>query len=118
MSKICAADLESDVTIMFQAPMKAPLAKFAYVVAFLMVVGYAFVTLRGPHGIAALMERRSQIHDMEQHNLKLHQEIERKREHIKRLEANPADQELEIRDRLKLVNPKDKVFIIGDPEKK
>lgn len=98
--------------------MKAPLAKFAYFVAFLMVVSYAFITLRGPHGVNALMEKRSQIHAMEQSNLRLHQEIERKREHIKRLEASPADQELEIRERLKLVNPKDKVFIIGDPEKK
>jgi cell division protein FtsB len=98
--------------------MKAPLAKFAYVVAFLAVVSYAVITLRGPHGINALMEKRGQIQKMEQSNLRLHQEIERKREHIKRLAESPADQELEIRERLKLVNPKDKVFITGEPDKK
>jgi cell division protein FtsB len=98
--------------------MKAYFAKFAYVVAFLMVVSYAFVTLRGPHGISALMEKRRQIHEMEERNLKLDQEIERKREHIKRLVDNPGEQELEIRERLKLVNPTDKVYIIGGPEKK
>ena len=98
--------------------MKASLAKFAYVVAFLMVVSYAFVTLRGPHGVTALMEKRRQIHEMEERNLRLDQEIERKREHIKRLAENPGEQELEIRERLKLVNPTDKVYIIGDPEKK
>jgi cell division protein FtsB len=98
--------------------MKAPLAKFAYVVAFLMVVCYAFVTLRGPHGVAALMEKRRQIHELEQQNVRLDQEIERKRDHIKRLTDNPGEQELEIRERLKLVNPNDKVFIIGEPEKK
>jgi hypothetical protein len=105
---------------MFQAQsfMKAPLAKFAYVVAFLAVVSYAVITLQGPHGINALMEKRSQIQKMEQSNLRLHQEIERKREHIKRLAESPADQELEIRERLKLVNPKDKVFITGEPDQK
>lgn len=98
--------------------MKAPLAKFAYIVAFLMVVSYAFITLRGPHGVAALMEKRRQIHELEQRNIRLSQEIERKRDHIKRLTDNPGEQELEIRERLKLVNPNDKVYIIGEPEKK
>ena len=98
--------------------MKASLAKFAYVVAFLLVVSYAFVTLRGPRGISALIEKRHQIQEMEDRNLRLNREIERKREHIKRLVDNPGEQELEIRERLKLVNPKDKVFITGDPEKK
>jgi len=97
--------------------MKAPLAKFAYITAFLMVVSYALITLRGPHGVNALMEKRREIHQMEERNLRLHQEIERTREHIKRLEASPSDQELEIRERLKLVNPSDKVFIIGEPDK-
>jgi cell division protein FtsB len=98
--------------------MKAPLSKLAYVVAFLMVVSYAVITLRGPHGINALMAKRHEIQKMEESNLRLHQEIERKREHIKRLEESPGDQELEIRERLKLVNPTDKVFITGEPEKK
>jgi cell division protein FtsB len=120
MSKICEADLESDVTIIFQAScsMKVPFAKFAYVVAFLIVVSYAFITLRGPHGVAALMEKRAQIHQLEQRNIRLNQEIERKREHIKRLSDNPGEQELEIRERLKLVNPNDKVYIIGERQKK
>jgi len=99
------------------AEMKGTLAKFAYVVAFLAVVSYAFVTLRGPHGISALVEKRHQIQDMEERNQRLHSEIERKREHIRRLTDNPTEQELEIRERLKLVNPKDKVYIIGAPAK-
>ena len=98
--------------------MKASITKVAYVAAFLAVVSYAFVTLRGPHGIAALMQKRHQIQSMEEHNSQLSRENERKRDHIRRLVDNPAEQELEIRERLKLVNPKDKVYIIGDPEKK
>jgi len=95
--------------------MKAPLARIAYLAAFLAVLSYAFFTLRGPHGIPALLERRRQIQDMQQRNQKLDREIERMREHIKRLTDNPAEQDLEIRDRLKLVKPGEKVFITGEP---
>ena len=98
--------------------MRASLAKLAYAVAFLMVVSYAFITLRGPRGVAALVEKRHQIRELEQRNIRLDQEIERKREHIRRLSADPGEQELEIRERYKLVNPNDKVYVIGEPDKK
>jgi hypothetical protein len=44
--------------------------------------------------------------------------IERKRDRIRRLQENPAEQELEIRQRLKLVDPREKVYIIGGSEKR
>jgi cell division protein FtsB len=97
--------------------MKASFARIAYLAAFLAVLGYAFFTLRGPHGIPALLERQRQIQDMQQRNAKLDREIEQMREHIKRLTDNPAQQELEIRERLKLVKPGEKVYITGDPAK-
>jgi cell division protein FtsB len=105
---------------MFQARshMKKPVARIAYLIAFLAVVGYAFVTLRGPRGLQVLFDRQAQIREMEKRNSALAGEIERKRERIKRLETNPSEQELEIRDRLKLVHPNEKVYIIGKPEKK
>jgi cell division protein FtsB len=92
--------------------MKAPLARLAYAIAVLLVAGYAVITLRGPRGITAWLDKQQQIHALERRNAGLAQEIERKREHIQRLSGNPAEQELEIRERLKLVHPKDKVFII------
>jgi cell division protein FtsB len=95
--------------------MKAPFARLAYLMAVLLVAGYAVITLRGPRGIRAFLDKQSQIQQLEAHNAKLAKEIERKREHINRLSANPAEQELEIRERLKLVHPKDKVFIIEPP---
>ncbi len=98
--------------------MKVPLARFAYVVAFLIVAGYAFVTLRGPRGIDALGERRQRIQHMEKHNAALAREVERRRDHIKRLGDSPAQQELEIRERLHFVAPGDQVFVTGEPEKK
>jgi cell division protein FtsB len=97
--------------------MKAPLSRFAYLVAFLMVTSYAIFTLQGPRGLTALIEKRQQIHELEKRNAALAQEIERKRDHIKRLAENPAEQELEIRERLKLVRPDEKVYIIGEPAK-
>jgi cell division protein FtsB len=92
--------------------MKAPFVRSAYTVTLLLVAGYALITLSGPRGITAWLDKQSQIHQLEKRNAGLAQEIERKRERIKRLGNNPAEQELEIRDRLKLVHPKDKVFIV------
>ncbi|MGA2267578.1 MAG: septum formation initiator family protein [Bryobacteraceae bacterium] len=98
--------------------MKAPFARMAYVMAFLMVISYAFFTLRGPRGIPGLLDKQRQIQEAEKRNAALMREIEQKREHIKRLTDDPAEQELEIRQRLKLVHPGEKIFIVGQPEKK
>ncbi len=97
--------------------MKPNLARFAYLLLFVLVASYAYVTLRGPRGVHALVEKQSQIREMEKRNAELDKEIERRREHIRRLNDNPAEQELEIRERLKLVHPNEKVFITGPPDK-
>jgi len=97
--------------------MKGSLSRYAYTLAFLLLAGYAFVTLRGPRGVHALFEKQSQIQDAEKRNAELARQIERKHDHIKRLEDNPAQQDLEIRERLKLARPDEKIFIIGDPKK-
>ncbi len=93
--------------------MKVSLVRYAYLITFLAVSGYAFVTLRGPKGVHALFEKQAQIREMEQHNAELDKQIERKREHIRRIASNPSEQELEVRERLKLVHPNEKVFITG-----
>jgi cell division protein FtsB len=98
--------------------MKVPFLRISYLIAFLLVAGYAVVTLRGPKGIPALIARQHQIEQAEKHNAELAREIERQRDHIQRLANSPAEQELEIRERLKLVHPGEKVFITGQPEKK
>jgi cell division protein FtsB len=96
--------------------MKASLIKATYLAAFLAAASYAFFTLRGPHGIPGLLEKQREIHEMEEKNGKLDQEIERMRDRIKRLATSPSDQELEVRQRLKLVKPGEKVFITGKPQ--
>ncbi len=96
--------------------MKAPLARLVYAIAFLAVASYALITLRGPHGIPGLLEKQRQIRETEKQNAELDQQIERMRERIKRLQDSPAEQELEIRERLKLVKPGEKVYITGKPK--
>jgi len=98
--------------------MKGSIAGFALLFGFLAVAGYAFVTLRGPKGVTALLEKNRQIEIMEKRNGSLAQEIERRRERIRRLSEDPAEQELEIRQRLKLVHPGEKVFIVGEADPK
>ena len=84
-----------------------------YVLAFLVAASYAFFALRVPRGFKGLSERRQQIEQLEKRNALLEQEIERKQEHVRRLSSNPGEQELEIRQRLKLVHPGDKVYILS-----
>ncbi len=95
--------------------MRSPVAKVGYAVAVLLAASYAFVTLRGPRGIPALIEKQKQIQILEKENLGLALDIETRRERIKRLREDESAQELEIRQRLKLVRPGEKVFILQDP---
>jgi cell division protein FtsB len=92
--------------------MKFTSGRYVYVFSFLVVAGYAIFTLRGPTGVRGLWEKRQQIEALEKRNEVLVEENERKREHIRRLTNNPAEQELEIRQRLKLVHPDEKVYIL------
>jgi cell division protein FtsB len=93
---------------------KTPAIKAIYALIVLSGVIYAFVVLRGPNGISGLHARQQLISDYEQSNLKMQREIEEKQERIKRLQENPAEQEFEIRQRLKLAKPGEKVFILDD----
>ena len=91
--------------------MKSPAIRLAYGMALMMAIVYAFFTMRGPHGIPAYVEKRQQIREMEERNAALSRENQLKREYIERLGENQAEQEIEIRRRLKLVKPNEKVFM-------
>ena len=94
--------------------MKASLTRFAYVLVFLAAVGYAFFAF--PQGMHAWQEKQRQIQAMEKRNDSLAKQVERQKEYINRLQNNVAAQELEIRKRLKLLHPEEKLYIMGDPE--
>jgi cell division protein FtsB len=104
---------------MFQAldAMKASVTRYAYVATFVLLAWYALFALRGTKGVHALAEKQDMIQEGEKRNSDLARKIERQREHIRRLETNPAQQELEVRERLKLAHPNEKIFIIGEPSK-
>ena len=94
--------------------MKASLTRFAYIIVFLVAVGYAFFAF--PQGMHSWQEKQRQIQEMEKRNDGLAKQVERQKEYINRLKNSPAAQELEIRKRLKLLHPEEQLYIMGDPD--
>ena len=97
--------------IRYYLTMKSSVIRFLYAMALVMAVVYAFFAMRGPHGVAAYTQKRQEIREMEESNAALARENQLKREYVERLRQSQAEQELEIRRRLKLVKPNEKVFM-------
>ncbi|MDE3199048.1 MAG: septum formation initiator family protein [Acidobacteriota bacterium] len=97
--------------------MKISLVKTAYAIVVLSGMTYAFVVLQGPNGIPGLLAKRKLVHEYELTNQKMQREIEEKQQRIERLQANPSEQEFEIRQRLKLAKPGEKIYIIDNNKK-
>jgi cell division protein FtsB len=93
--------------------MRSSFFRFGYIFAIALAVVYAFFTLRGPHGIPAWMEKRQQIRELEERNASIARDNQLKKERIERLRNSQEEQELEIRKRLKMVRPNEKVYIYG-----
>ena len=94
--------------------MKISIVRTAYAFIVLCGIVYAFVELRGPNGIPSLIDKRRQVHEFEISNEQLHREIEQKQDRIQRLQSDPREQEIEIRQRLKFASPDEKIYIIPD----
>ena len=103
----------SDVTMSnrYYLTMKSPAIRIAYAIALGLAIVYAFYTMRGPHGVAAWTQKRQEIRQLEERNATLSRENQLTREYIERLRKSQPEQELEIRRRLKLVKPNEKVFM-------
>ena len=97
--------------------MKERLARFVYALAFVLVAIYAVATLAGPKGIAALFEKERQIQAADKRNADLETDIERTKQRIDRL-GSQTEQERIVEERLNLVHPGDKVFMLPDSKKK
>jgi cell division protein FtsB len=95
--------------------MKAHLSRFACVLALLAVVSCAFVTLRGPRGVSAWLEKKREIQTLEQRNIDLNKEIERALERIDRIAKDPSERQRIARERLNYVDKNDKVYVTPDP---
>jgi cell division protein FtsB len=96
---------------------KTPAIKSTYTLLVLSGVVYAFIVLRGPNGLPGLYNKREQIRQYEQANQKLQREIEEKQERIQRLQENEGELDYEIRQRLKLAKPGEKIFVLEDKKK-
>jgi cell division protein FtsB len=88
-----------------------------YAAAFLIVGTCILVALRGPQGLPALMEKRQQIRELQEKNADLEREIQTRRVRLERLKTNPDEQQLEIRDRLKMLKPGEVRYIVPEPPK-
>ncbi len=88
-----------------------------FLVVFIFFGAYAYVALQGPQGISALQQKRREIRQMEEENANLAREIQYRRDRIKKLQENPAEQELEVRKNLKLLRPGETSFILPDRPK-
>lgn len=97
--------------------MKISVVKAVYALIVLCGIAYAFIELRGPNGIPGLIEKRRQVHEYEVGNEQLHRELEQKQDRINRLQSDPREQEIEIRQRLKLASPGEKIYIIDEKKK-
>jgi cell division protein FtsB len=89
--------------------MKSSLTKFA--AALVLVAIYAFIVLQGSQGIPGLIEKQRLITEYEKKNADKVREIEEQRARIGRLTDTP---EMQIRQRLKLLKPGEKSFILQD----
>src|SRR4051812_36257568 len=91
--------------------------KAGYVFGLALVVLVLITVIRGPQGIHALSEKRKEIRALQEQNADLTREVEAKKVRIQRLNDSRAEQELEIRKRLKLVRPGETSFILPDAPK-
>jgi cell division protein FtsB len=97
--------------------MRISAVRTAYAIVVLCGIVYAFVALRGPNGIPGLLEKRRLVQEYEMSNEQLQRELEQKQERIQRLQNDPGEQEIEIRQRLKLAGPGEKIYILDDKKK-
>lgn len=79
---------------------------------------YGYIALSGPQGIPALRKKWTEMRQLEEDVANLNRDNQAKKERIKRLENDPAEQEMEIRKRLKLLRPGETSFILPETTKK
>lgn len=86
-------------------------AKLSYVAALVAAAVFAALTLGGPQGVSALIQKKKEIQETEKRNADMARENEQQKQRIERLRDDPAEQELKVREREKLVRPGEKIYI-------
>ena len=78
---------------------------------------YGLITLRGPRGLEALLEKHREVRHLEEQNAARARENQLRQHHIERLENSASEQEMEIRKQLKLLRPGETTFLLPDAPK-
>ena len=94
--------------------LRSILRPVAAIAALAGLAAYATITLRGPHGLSALADKRAEVQRLEEENASLARDNEAKKQRIEKLRHDPNTQELEIRKRLKLRRKGDTSFVLPD----
>lgn len=81
-----------------------------------MAMATAWAIYNGSHGYRELMEKHQQIREMQEQNVDLQKENEKRKDRIDRLKKNPSEQDMELR-KLNLGKPGDTIFILRDGKK-
>jgi len=102
---------------LFEQIRNTAMGKKGALVLLAIVIAYAWIAISGPQGVQALLEKRSEIRQLQEQNAVLTREIEYRRDRIRRLEHSPSEQEMEIRKQLKLLRPGETTFILPDGPK-
>lgn len=91
--------------------------RLIYLAALVSMAVYGYIALTGPQGIPALRAKWNEIRQLEEQNKNLERDNQVRRERLERLKNNPAEQDLEIRKRLKVQKPGETSFILPESSK-
>ena len=94
--------------------MMALLRQIGYVAAVAIACFYAFVVLRGPNGIPAMLERTHQVQKLEQEIKDLDSKISDKQVFLNEVRKNPEVREREIRRQLNKVKPGETIIYLEE----
>ena len=95
--------------------MRPLVSRLMVIVAVLLVSAFALVCLIGPTGLTAYLDKRKEISILRSKKAALEQEVTGLSKENRDLDVQTSEQELQIRRRLKLVKPKEKLFIFDGP---
>ncbi len=91
---------------------RALLVRIGYASAVILAAVYLILTLTGPKGVAALVEKQRRIQAMEKRNSEIARDIEQRKQRIQRLRSDLDEQEKVIEERFKYVRPGEKIFML------
>jgi cell division protein FtsB len=94
--------------------MLALLRQIGYVAAVAIACFYAFVVLRGPNGIPAMLDRTNQVEKLQKEIKELDTKIVDKQVFLNEVRKNPEVREREIRRHLNKVKPGETIIFLEE----